>query len=167
MSEEIRKILEAVARGEISPEEGEMLIKAMQEKEREESGSKGASSEREGNYILDENEIVEEDLVLSKKKAIIRGKIKGDLALINCETFFSGEVEGDLAVIGGKIEFDGGTVKGDLALIDAKDSGKAPVVEGDIARISNFFVGGILKMISPFIGNISVSSRKKKVEGKE
>ncbi|ABQ46600.1 MULTISPECIES: SHOCT-like domain-containing protein [Thermotoga] len=166
MSEEIRKILEAVARGEISPEEGEMLIKAVQEKEREEIGPKGDFSEREGDYILGENEIVEEDLVLSKKKAIIRGKIKGDLALINCETFFSGEVEGDLAVIGGKIEFDGGTVKGDLALIGVKESGKTPVVEGDIARISNFFVSGILKMVSPFISNISVSS-KKKVEGKE
>ncbi|AAD35437.1 hypothetical protein TM_0341 [Thermotoga maritima MSB8] len=58
-------------------------------------------------------------------------------------------------------------MKGDLALIDAKESGKTPVVEGDIARISNFFVGGILKMISPFISNISVSSRKKKVEGEE
>ncbi|MCD6550731.1 hypothetical protein [Thermotoga sp.] len=162
MSEEIRKILEAVARGEISPEEGELLLKALQEKEKE--GKEWEKDLSEKNFVLEEDEAVEGDLVLSKKKVIVKGKVKGDLVLINCETFFSGEVEGDLAVISGKIEFDGGKVKGDLALIGAKESGRKPSVGGDVARISNFFVSGMLKMFSTFISNISVSSKKKNSE---
>ncbi|MDK2786543.1 MAG: hypothetical protein PWQ80_1222 [Thermotoga sp.] len=165
MSEEIRRILEAVAKGEISPEEGEMLIKALKEKEKEERNWPEDLSEKD--FVLREDEVMEGDLVLSKKKAIIKGKVKGDLVLINCETFFSGEVEGDLAVISGRIEFDGGKVRGDLALVGAKESGRRPSVDGDVARISNFFISGMMKMLSPFISNISVSSKKKKSEGEE
>ncbi|PLV59078.1 hypothetical protein [Thermotoga sp. KOL6] len=164
MSEEIRKILEAVARGEISPEEGEMLVNALLEKEEKIDFSKNSEVSSEKDFILERDEVVDGDLVLSKKKVIIKGKVRGDLALINCNTIFSGEVDGDLAVISGKVVFDGGRVKGDLALIGAKELGEKPVVEGEIAKISNFFIGGILKMIAPFIDNISVSSKKRKKE---
>ncbi len=166
MSDDVRKILEAVARGEISPEEGERLLKALQAQkgEGEEKTRKRLQELDEREYVLRKGETVEGKLVLSGKKTLIEGRVIGDLVLLSCDSFFSGEVEGNMVVIGGKIVFAGGTVKKDLVLVGAEEEGEKPKVGGSVTHISNFLVETILKMVSPLVGNIVVTPGKKEKE---
>ncbi len=166
MMEDVRKVLEAVARGEISPEDGERLIRAIQEREK---GGKEKREEEKGKnekgFVLREGEVIDDDLTLSGEKVRVEGKILGDLVLLQCDTFFSGSVGGDMAVIGGKVEFDGGRVEGDLVLIGAKVKGKEPEVLGDRVKITNFLATGILTALSPILGGLRIRSGEKKKVG--
>lgn len=166
MSDDVRKILEAVARGEISPEEGEKLIKALQEREKEkEQDQEFQETFDEEEYVLREDETVEGDLVFSKKRVSIRGKVMGDLVLMNCDSFFSGEVEGDMVVIGGKVEFAGGKVREDLVLLGTKEKGEKPKVGGSEVRMSNnFLVRLMMGVVSPFVARMEITSKKKEGE---
>ncbi len=166
MMEDMKKILEAVACGEITPEEAEMLIKALKEKEEKESGksekkekktSKAKEEEKKGLFVIDQAEVASGDLFLTGQRVVIRGRVKGDVTLFDCDTEFSGEVDGDMVLIGGKIRFEGGRVDDDLTLIGVRVSGDLPEVGGETVRISNFFASGILNLVSPILKGIGVN----------
>ncbi len=161
MMEDIRKILEAVASGEISPEEGEMLIKALKEGEKDKKEKK-ETKEKDKIFVVENNEVVNDDLVISGEKVIIKGTVNGDVVLLYCDTEFSGTVNGDTVIIGGKVHFEGGEVNGDLVLIGAKFSGEEPEVGGDFVKITNFLATGILTALSPILKSINIRGSKKK-----
>ena len=104
MMDEVKKVLESVSRGEITPEEGEKLIEAIMKR----SEKKSEENENERDFYLGEDEVISGDLILSGRKVSIKGEIKGDAVLMYCDTEFSGRVSGDLVVISGKIRFEGG-----------------------------------------------------------
>ena len=160
MMEDVKKILDAVARGEISPEEGERLISALLEREEKgkEKRDKGKERKREAEFIVKSGEVVDGDIVLSGKRVFIQGKVRGDVVLIQCDLEFSGEVEGDLVLIGGRAKLDGGKVAGDFAIVGAKVEGDVDEVRGDRVKISNFFINGILMALSPILKGLSVTS---------
>ena len=169
MFDDIKKILEAVANKEITQEEAEMLIKALKEREKKKKKKKGFFKKKEEKkeessdnsdygetFIVNENDIVSGDVVLSSSKAIIHGTVNGDVVLIKCDLDFSGEVMGDLAVLGGRASFNGGKVHGDLVLMASKYSGKLPVVSGDTVRMSKFLASGIMNVVSLAMGGLGI-----------
>ena len=159
MMEDVKKILDAVARGDISPEEGEKLISALLEREEKGKREKREKEKRkEAEFVLRSGEVIDGDIVLSGKRVSIHGKVRGDVVLIQCDLEFSGEVEGDLVLISGRAKLDGGKVGGDLAVIGAKVEGDVDEVKGDRVKISNFFINGILMALSPILKGLSVTS---------
>ena len=158
MMEDVKKVLDAVARGEISPEEGEKLISALLEKEERGKKEKGKDRKKEAEFIVKSEEVIDGDVVLSGKRVLIQGRIRGDVVLIQCDLEFSGEVEGDLVLISGRAKLDGGRVGGDFAVIGAKVEGDVDEVKGDRVKISNFFINGIMMALSPILKGLSVTS---------
>lgn len=159
MMEDVKKILDAVAKGDISPEEGEKLISALLEREEKGKREKREKEKRkEAEFVLRSGEVIDGDIVLSGKRVSIHGKVRGDVVLIQCDLEFSGEVEGDLVLISGRAKLDGGKVGGDLAVIGAKVEGDVDEVRGDRVKISNFFINGILMALSPILKGLSVTS---------
>ncbi len=165
MMEDMRKVLESLVNGDISPEEAEMLIKAL--KERDEGKEKEDEKEKkdkkwekeEKSLVVEEGEKMEGDMVVSGQRVVIKGEVDGDVVLTSCDTYFSGKVEGDLVLIGGRVRFDGGYVGGDLVLIGAKATGEFPSVMEDTVKISNLLATGILSAVSPILRGMGVSIR--------
>ena len=162
MMDEVKKVLESVSRGEITPEEGEKLIEAIMK--RNEKKTRGHEEEDENDFFIGENELIDGDLILSGKRISIKGEVKGDAILMYCDTEFSGKVRGDLVVIGGKIEFNGGIIDQDLVLIGAKVKGEPDEIGGEKVKISNFLASGVLTAISPLLRMLKISVLGNKIK---
>ncbi len=158
--DEVRKVLESVSKGEITPEEGEKLIEAIMQKNEKRSGDR----EERAEFLVKEDELIDGDLILSGKRVSIKGEITGDAVLMYCETVFSGRVKGDLVIIGGKVEFKGGVVNQDLVLVGAKSKGEPDEVLGDRVKVANFLASGILTAISPILKTLGMSFLGKRIK---
>jgi len=78
---ELRQVLEAVERGEISPEDAEKLIEAMYSKENEEK-----SKEEEFVEVTEEIEETKEihrNISMTNGKLILKGKVNGNVSVVN------------------------------------------------------------------------------------
>lgn len=160
--DEVKKVLESVSKGEITPEEGEKLIEAIMRRNEKKSGER--ESEEERDFFLGEDEMIDGDLILSGRRVSIRGEIKGDAVLMYCETEFSGKVRGDLVIIGGKIDFKGGFIDQDLVLIGAKSRGEPDDIMGDKVKVANFIASGVLTAISPILKTLGISFLGKRMK---
>uniref|UniRef100_A0A7C5Y7N7 Polymer-forming cytoskeletal protein n=1 Tax=Fervidobacterium nodosum TaxID=2424 RepID=A0A7C5Y7N7_9BACT len=153
---DIRAVLEALARKEISVEDAEKLIIAIKQEKVQNKGKK--SSEVSGGksligkeLVIEENQEYNGDIQAVNSKIIVKGKVKGDLELVFCELYFSGELDGDIEAVGCKLVWNGGTINGDIQMVGCNYSGKKPVVKGSVNEINNFFINGILGTVKFFV----------------
>ncbi|HQE47992.1 MAG TPA: hypothetical protein PKV93_01405 [Fervidobacterium sp.] len=160
---DIRAILEALARKDISIEEAEQLILSIKQKESYQSPKekKYEKSFLGKEFILRKGEEHTGNVEAVNSKIIIEGTINGDLEIAFCDVSFSGEVKGDVQLVGSTIKWNGGTIDGDLELVGCTYSGNRPKVSGRVEEINNFFINGILGtvkylVVKPFLSGIKV-----------
>jgi len=157
---DVRAVLEALARKEISVEDAEKLILTLKSsKNTEKSKKKKSIIGRE--FILSEGEEFSGDIEIVNGKAIISGKINGDLEIVFGELVFSGEVNGNVEIVGSSITWHGGKINGNLQLVGCNYKGEKPKVVGNVSEISNFFINGILNtvkylVVKPFMAGIKI-----------
>ncbi|MGB4262776.1 MAG: hypothetical protein WBJ29_04430 [Fervidobacterium sp.] len=160
---DIRAILEALARKDISVEEAEKLISTIKEKSHSRSSQqkKYDKSFVGKEFVLDEGEEYSGNLEVVNSKVVINGKLNGDLEIAFGELIFSGEINGDAELVGCAITWKGGEIDGNLELVGCSQSGQRPKVTGKVSEINNFFVNGILGtvkylIVKPFLSGIKV-----------
>lgn len=152
---DIRVILEALARREISVEDAEKLIMAIKQ-EKADGKQKNHKKVRGKNIIgkeliIEENQDYEGDIQAVNSKVVVKGRLKGDLELVFSEFYFSGEIDGDVEAVGCKLTWDGGTISGDLQIVGCNYSGRKPLVKGKVNEINNFFINSILGTVKVFV----------------
>lgn len=156
---DIRSILEALARHEITVDEAEQLILALKETQRTNSddGKEKGRTKKRGKTVVGKDIVVEEgeeligSLEIVNGTAIIKGKVYGDVQLVFSELYFSGEVHGNVDLVGSKAKWDGGLINGNLLIVGSEYSGKKPVVRGRVNEVNNFFIGGVLGTVKLFV----------------
>lgn len=164
---DIRAVLEALSRKEISVKDAERLILIMKRLKKSNVSNNSEFSRKSivgKEFIIDAGEECKEDLEIVNSKVWIKGKVYGDVELIFCDVYFSGEVEGDLEAVGCKIAWNGGRINGDVNIVGCSYTGKKPSVSGSVNEINNFFINGILQsvkiFVKPILSGIKVESRK-------
>ncbi|QTA38826.1 hypothetical protein JYK00_04785 [Thermosipho ferrireducens] len=170
--DDIKKILEALERGEITKEEAEALIAAVktgnteaekvidfdEEEYKKWTGSKDVIG---GKIVIDEGEVHEGDLNVVKGDVVVKGTIQGELSVVMGKLEFSGKVTKDANVVGSTVNWNGGIIEGDLNIVGCKESGKPPVVNGNLVRYNNAFIKGILSFfVKPFLSGLEVRNGK-------
>lgn len=153
---DVRAVLEALARKEISVENAEKLIIAIKQeqnntkrkKNKEVSGSKSLIGNE---LIIEENQEYDGDIQAVNSKVIVKGRVKGNLELVFCELYFSGELDGDIEAVGCKLTWNGGIINGNVQMVGCNYSGKKPIVKGTVNEINNFFINGILGTVKFFV----------------
>uniref|UniRef100_A0A7C4GJA6 YvlB/LiaX N-terminal domain-containing protein n=1 Tax=Fervidobacterium thailandense TaxID=1008305 RepID=A0A7C4GJA6_9BACT len=124
---ELRKILEAVENGELSPEDGEKLINALFESSKEDFGQSKVKELYNEVFVVKPGEIIRETVSARNSKLTIEGEILGDLDVVNCYVELSGTVHGNLNAATSKISWRGGRVLGDARLVMCQESGNGYV----------------------------------------
>lgn len=86
-----------------------------------------------GDYYVDTNETVEDDVTITGGSATIDGTVDGDLSVMGGEATVNGLIEGEIAVMGGNLRING-TIKEDAAVFGGTVRHKG-IIEGDLAAI--------------------------------
>lgn len=164
MSEEIRKVLEALQRGEITPEEAEVLIEAI--KSREENNQEESVNEEiqwrmikeeyhgsisgmgENIWITPEGKVLG-DVDIVKGKVKLEGHVDGNLDAVASQIEFGGTVSGNVNIVGGTVKWYRGEIKGNLEIVGAKEIGSRPLVGGKVEVLA----GPIGSMVGKIIGS--------------
>ncbi|ODN30450.1 hypothetical protein [Fervidobacterium thailandense] len=124
---ELRKILEAVERGELSPEDAEKLVNALFESSEEEFSQSKVREVYNEVFVVKPGEVIRETVSARNSKLTIDGEILGDLDVVNCYVELSGTVHGNLNAATSKISWRGGKVLGDAKLVMCQESGNGYV----------------------------------------
>ncbi|MCX7653204.1 MAG: hypothetical protein N2Z58_00775 [Fervidobacterium sp.] len=125
---ELRKILEAVEKGDLSPDDAEKLIKIIFESDVWEE--KASKSDSIVNTVVEikEGEKVTKNLSLTNGKLVLKGELLGDVFAVNSDIELFGTLSGNLSCVRSKIFWKGGEVKGDLNAVMCKEFGNANVL---------------------------------------
>ncbi|MGC8955084.1 MAG: hypothetical protein ACP5JS_03185 [Fervidobacterium sp.] len=156
---DIRSILEALARREISVDDAEKLILTIKSAEKHNNKKEKSIIGKE--FTLNEQEEFDGDLEIVNGKASIFGILNGNLQIIFGELVLSGTIKGDVELVGSTITWNGGIIEGNLEMVGCNYKGEKPKVRGNITEINNFFINGILNtvkhlIIKPFMSGIKV-----------
>lgn len=120
---ELRRILQAVEEGEITPEDGEKLIEALFEFENERA-ERYAKEVSNSEFVLEKGERLQGDLLLMNSHARIAGVVAGSLDVVNSSVELVGVVEGNLNAVHSRIDWLGGKVLGNVRLVMSNQSGE-------------------------------------------
>ncbi|MGQ9856247.1 MAG: hypothetical protein ACUVQF_05880 [Fervidobacterium sp.] len=147
---DIRSILEALARKEITVEEAEQLILAI--KQSKESDRRKKSKSFIGKeFVLNTGEEYVGNIEIVNGRAVINGKLVGSLQVVFGEVVFSGEVTKNVELVGTTVTWNGGRIGGNLQMVGCNYKGVKPVVEGNVSEVNNFFVSGIIGLVKKVV----------------
>ncbi len=156
---EVRKILEALARHDINVEEAEKLILAVKLSSKNKSKSSRSIVGRE--LIINEDEIYDGNIEVVNGKLILKGIVNGKVEAVFSEVEFSGTVNGKFEAVGCDIRWDGGVINGDVEIVGCNYKGKKPKVSGKVKEVNGFFVNSALSIakvfVKPFMKGIKIS----------
>ncbi len=156
---EVKKILEALAKHDITVEEAEKLILAVKLSKKNKPKSSRSFVGKE--LIINEDEIHDGNIEIVNGTLILKGIVNGKVEAVFSDVEFSGTVNGKFQAVGCDIRWDGGVINGDVEIVGSNYKGKKPKVSGKVQEVNGFFVGGILRVvrfaIRPFIKGIKIS----------
>lgn len=152
---ELRKILENVEKGELTPEDGEKLIEALFDSNGFASSADEASDLNNEPLSGEFNEVVKiksgdkvkRDISIFHGKLIVEGELIGNVSAVDSELVIAGTINGNLNVVRSKLIWNGGNVQGNCNAVMCKDVG-TPNVSGrynNIAINVPFFNDSLLK----------------------
>ncbi len=156
---EVKKILEALAKHDITVEEAEKLILAVKLSKKNKPKSSRSVVGKE--FIINEDEIYDGNIEIVNGNLILRGIVNGKVEAVFSEVEFSGTVNGKFEAVGCNIKWDGGVINGDIEIVGCNYKGKKPKVSGKVKEVNGFFINSLLKIvkfsIKPFMNGIKIS----------
>lgn len=164
---DIRAILEALARKEITVDEAEALIDALRGAKSTKGQGDQSRNRRSRSVVGKQVTIAEDeefvgDLEVVNGTVFVKGRIVGEFHAVFSDVFFTGEVTGNASFVGCKVRWNGGSIGGDLQLVGSQCSGARPHVKGNVNELNNFFVNGILGtvklIVKPILSGVRAES---------